>query len=121
MKGEMKRYSLKLATMEDFKDECLSVAYNKTMFLLRVVKVVVRKQLAIDLIYILLDGGLRICATQLHSFPCIRDIDKQAKILDKFQTGEAVMAKDLKRDDWIWVDLPMFINEKMVLKSEVTK
>lgn len=49
---------------------------------------------------ILIDGGIRIAATEFHAFRVVRG-------------GETIVvcANNIRRDDQMWVDVPMFLGD----------
>ena len=112
------------ANVEDFDEHVMAVmasAYNRTMFMLRVKRVVIQKQKCTNMVRIFLDGGMILFVTPLHTFPCVRDPKKQALTIDGLQYGKPMFGKNLKENDWIWVDVKSFMNEGMILKKIGTK
>ena len=96
-------------TKSDIEKVCLSTEANKTFCLLKVKRVFVRlggTSGRVDIYEILIDGGIKMAATALHAFTCLRDAKMQP-----------LRACDLKKDDAIWVDVGQFLGDGSFTKE----
>ena len=96
---------IRTATLEDANPHWLATAYNQNMAVFRVRKVVTQERHGPSLKVFLLEGGLRLYATELHAFPCLRGIDKSEKLMKDLlaSRGVATLSGDIQPDDWIWI------------------
>lgn len=94
-------------TRRDIEKVCLSTEANKTFCLLKVKRIVLRDLGTFDVYEIYIDGGIKMAATALHAFTCLRDYAMQP-----------LRARDLKEGDAIWVDVGQFLADGSFTKEQ---
>lgn len=89
-------------TRSDVEKACLATEANKTLCLLQVKSVRLRRgrDASIDWYEIRIDGGLQIAATALHAFTCLRD-----------SRAQPLLACDLRKDDQVWIDVGQLLSD----------